>query len=61
MGWRFHARKTIRLWPFYAVFTERGFSSWGIWVGRFRHNLTRDTTSIDTPGWGGLSHRWRRR
>lgn len=54
---KFRARKTFRLGPLFATFTQRGFSSWGIKVGRFTHNFTRRTSSIDTPGIGHVVHR----
>lgn len=57
---RFRARKTLRLGPLFWTFTERGFSSWGIRIGRLRHNFTRSTSSIDTPGPGGFTHQHRR-
>lgn len=57
---KFRARKTFRLGPLYFTFTQRGFSSWGIEVGPFRHNFTRKTTSIDTPGIGGIHHQHKR-
>lgn len=57
----FHVRKTIRVGPFYAVFTENGFSSWGVKWGRFTRNVTRGTTTIDTPGPGYLRFGGRRR
>lgn len=30
-------------------------------LGRFTHNFTRSTTSVDTPGPGGFRKTWRRR
>lgn len=58
---RFRARKTFRIGPLFFSFTQRGFSSWGIKVGRFSHNFSRSTSSLDTPGIGGLHHQHRRR
>jgi hypothetical protein len=58
---RFRARKTFRLWPFYATVTQSGSWSFGVRVGPFTHNFTRRTTSIDTPGPGGFHHQHRRR
>jgi hypothetical protein len=60
MALRFRGRKALRLgprWLHVALnFTERGFTSWGIRIGRYGHNFTRGAHSLDTPGWGGL--RW---
>lgn len=57
---RFRARKTFRFGPFFASFTQSGFSSWGIRIGPWTHNVTRGTNSIDTPGPGSLHSRRRR-
>lgn len=57
---RFRARKTFRFGPLYFTFTQRGFSSWGVKVGPFTHNVTRKTSSINTPGPGGFHHQHRR-
>jgi hypothetical protein len=54
---RFHARRTFRLGPLFFSFTERGFSSWGVRLGRYAYNVTHRTSSFDTPGVGGLRHR----
>lgn len=58
MSPRFRARKRIRLGPIYLIFTEHGFSSWGVQVGPYSRNFTRGSSSFDTPGpgsvqWGG--------
>jgi hypothetical protein len=58
---RFRARKTFRLGPVFFVFTQSGFSSWGIRIGPWTHNITRGTHTIDTPGPGSLHSRGRRR
>lgn len=57
---RFRARKTLRLGPLYWTFTQNGFSSWGIRIGPVTRNFTRGSTSIDTPGPGGLYSSGRR-
>jgi len=58
-------RTTWKLGPLRFNFSIYGlvprFTSWGFKVGRFGHNVTRKTTSIDTPGPGGLYHRHGRR
>lgn len=61
MAFRFRARKTFRLGPLFANFSQNGFTSWGIRVGRFTRNFTRGTTSIDTPGIGSFRSSGRRR
>ena len=54
---KFRMRKTFRFGPLFVNFSQRGFSSWGIKLGPFKHNFTRRTSSIDTPGPGGFHHR----
>lgn len=51
---RFRARKTFRLGPLFATFTQRGFTSWGVRIGPWTWNLTRGTHSVDTPGPGSV-------
>lgn len=58
---KFRGRKTIWIGPIFIILTQRGFSSWGIGIGKFRHNFTRSTSSLDTPGFGSLHHQHRRR
>lgn len=58
MGWTFRARKTFRLGPLFATFTQRGFASWGVRLGPITHNFTRRSTSVDTPGPGGIRRKW---
>lgn len=58
---RFRARKTFRLGPIFFTFTQNGWSSWGIRIGPFTHNFTRNTSTIDTPGIGSLHFGGRRR
>jgi hypothetical protein len=58
---KFRARKRFRFGPFYATVTQSGRWSFGIKIGPFSHNFTRRTSSIDTPGPGGLRHQHRRR
>ncbi|MCW2901709.1 MAG: hypothetical protein JWO67_3974, partial [Streptosporangiaceae bacterium] len=40
---RFIARKTVRFGPLFFRFTQRGFTSWGIRIGRFTRNFTSGT------------------
>ena len=54
MGLRFRARKTVRIGPLRLNFTQSGFSSWGVQVGRYRWNSNRGH-AFDTPGPGGVS------
>lgn len=58
---RFRARKTFRLGPLFATFTQNGFSSWGFRLGPWTHNVTRGTHTIDTPGPGHVVSGRRRR
>jgi hypothetical protein len=58
---RFRARKVVRLGPLRLVFTERGFSSWGLQVGRWSWNARTRRHTVDTPGIGYVQTRGRRR
>lgn len=60
-GWRFNVRHKFRLGPLFFWFTERGFQSWGVKFGRFTHNFSRGSTSVDTPGPGAIRHRRKRK
>jgi len=53
---KFLARKTLRFWPLYFTFTQSGFSSWGVKVWRYNYNVTRRTSTFDTPGLGYVRH-----
>lgn len=57
---KYRGRKTFRFglsWlNFYATITQSGRRSYGVQVGPVKHNFTRRTTSIDTPGIGGFHH-----
>lgn len=53
---RFYARKTFRVWPFFATVTQSGRWSWGIRVWRYTYNFTRRTSTFDTPGPGYVRH-----
>lgn len=57
---RYRLRKTFRIGPIYLNFTQNGFTSWGIRLGRFTRNFTHGSTSIDTPGPGGFRSSGRR-
>lgn len=61
MSWKFRARKTWRFGPLYATVTQSGRWSWGIKVGPFTHNFTRNSTSVNTPGPGGFRKQWGKR
>lgn len=58
---RFRARKTVRIGPVRLHFTERGFSSWGLQVGRWTWNARTRRHTLDTPGPGSVQTRGRRR
>ena len=58
---RFHLRRTFRLGPVRLHFTERGFSSWGLQVGRWSWNARTRRHTVDTPGAGWVQTRGRRR
>jgi hypothetical protein len=49
---KFRYRPVIRIGPLYFRFSENGFTSWGIKIGRFSRNFTHGQTTIDTPGPG---------
>lgn len=58
---RFRARKRLRLGPLVVNFTQRGYSSWGLQVGRWTWNARTRQHSVDTPGPGGFRFGGRRR
>ncbi|HTF49495.1 MAG TPA: DUF4236 domain-containing protein [Pseudonocardia sp.] len=58
---RFHLRKTLRLGPVRVHLTERGFSSWGLKVGRWTWNSRTGRHTINTPGPGSFKTKGRRR
>ncbi|MBN9758877.1 hypothetical protein Ae406Ps2_3011c [Pseudonocardia sp. Ae406_Ps2] len=58
---KFRARKTFRFGPLRATVNQSGRWSFAIQIGRLTHNLTRRTTSFDTPGPGGFHHQHRPR
>lgn len=58
---RFRAHRTFRLGPFFVTLTERGLTGWGLRIGRVGHDFGRRTSWVDTPGWGGFTHRHGRR
>lgn len=60
-GWRFRARKSIRLGPLRLHLTQRGLSSWGLQVGPWTWNARTGRHTINTPGPGHLQTRGRRR
>jgi hypothetical protein len=51
---RYRARKTIRLGPVRLHFSERGFTGWGLRVGRWSWSATTGKHRIDTPGIGSV-------
>lgn len=52
----FNLRKTFRIGPFYINTSKGRITSWGIKLGRITRNVTRRTTTIDTPGPGSYTH-----
>lgn len=61
MGFRYRARKTLRLGPLRLHFTERGYTGWGLKVGPWTWSARTGQHSINTPGWGGFRTTGRRR
>jgi hypothetical protein len=58
---RFRARRTLKLGPLRLHLTERGFSSWGLQVGRWSWNARTRRHTVDTPGLGYVESKGRRR
>ena len=58
---KFHLHRTVRLGPIRVHLTERGLSSWGVQLGRWSWNARSRRHTIDTPGWGYVQTRGRRR
>lgn len=63
---KFRARKSIPLGPVRLNFTEGGFTSWSVKIGRWSWNSRTGRQTFDTPGpgsvnWGGRSSRGERR
>jgi hypothetical protein len=58
---RFRARRTVSFGPLRLQFTERGFSSWGLRIGRWSWNARTRQHTVDTPGPGYVQTRGRRR
>ena len=57
---KFRLRRTLRLGPVRIHLTERGFSSWGLQVGRWTWNSRTRSHTFDTPGPGWVQTRGRR-
>lgn len=43
-------RRTIKLGPLRLNFTQRGFSSWSLRIGRWSWNSRRRSHRVDLPG-----------
>lgn len=56
---KFRARKTFRFGPLRMTVNQAGRRSWSIRVWRYTYNITRNTSSFDTPGPGGFHHQSR--
>lgn len=46
---KFRARKTFRFGPLRMTVNQAGRRSWSIRVWRYTYNITRNTSSFDTP------------
>jgi len=57
---KFRLHRTLRLGPIRIHLTERGFSSWGVQLGRWSWNAHTGRHTVDTPGWGYVQTRGRR-
>lgn len=57
---RFRLRRSFRIGPLKLNFTEHGFSSWGLQVGRWMWNARTGRHTYDTPGPGSLQSGGRR-
>jgi hypothetical protein len=53
--------RTLKLGPLRLHLTERGIGSWGLQVGRWSWNARTRRHTVDTPGWGYVQSRGRRR
>jgi len=58
---RFRYRKSRTFGPFRFNFTEHGFSSWGLTLGRWSWNSRTRRHTLDTPGPGYVESGGRRR
>jgi hypothetical protein len=57
---KFRIRRQVRLGPIRLNFTQRGFSSWGLGLGRWSWNAKTDKHTFDTPGPGYFQSKGRR-
>lgn len=58
---KFRLRGRQKFGPVYVNYGLHGITSWGFKVGPFSYNVTRRTSTIDTPGPGSLHHQHGRR
>ncbi len=58
---KFRMYRTLKLGPLRLHLTERGIGSWGLQVGRWSWNARTRRHTVDTPGWGYVQSRGRRR
>jgi hypothetical protein len=58
---RFRYRRSFRFGPLRFNFTQKGFSSWGLTIGRWSWNSRTRRHTVDTPGPGHLESGGRRR
>lgn len=63
-GWKYRGRKTFRFGPrglqLRLTITQAGNRSWSVKVWRYTYNLTRRTSTFDTPGIGAVHKQHRR-
>lgn len=63
--WRYHDRGRWTFGPIFVNYTRDvpwslpRVTSWGIKIGRWTRNVTRDTDTIDTPGRGVIRRKHR--
>lgn len=57
----FNLRKRFRIGPFYINTSKGRITSWGIKLGPITKNITRGTTTVDTPGPGSYTFNRKRR
>lgn len=57
-GWKYRGRKTFKFGPpllhLRLTVTQSGRRSWAVKVWRYTYNITRNTSTFDTPGIGAV-------
>lgn len=54
MSLGFRGRKTIRIGPVRLHFSQRGYTGWGLKIGRWTWSARTGKHSLDTPGFGSV-------